>query len=98
MLGGGESILRVALHAEGKGFEALQEEERAEGRDCAAGVAKAFDARLEDEGDGAKGFDVGEAVVGGVGIDEGGEAAGGLPVELRSEERRVGKECRSRWS
>ena len=24
--------------------------------------------------------------------------AGGLPVAERSEERRVGKECRSRWS
>ena len=26
------------------------------------------------------------------------EASGSIPISMRSEERRVGKECRSRWS
>ena len=64
MLGDGEGVLRVALHAQVQGFDALQEQEGIEGRERGAGVAQALDAGLEDEGERAEGLGVGEAVVG----------------------------------
>ena len=82
MLGHGEGVLGVALHAQVQRLEALQKQEGVERREGGAGIAQALDAGLEDEGERAEGFGVGEAVVGGVGLDELGEAAGGLPVEL----------------
>jgi hypothetical protein len=82
MRGDGEGVLRVALHAQVEGFDSLQEQEGVEGREGRAGVAQALDAGFEDEGERAEGCRVGEAVVGGIGLGEVGEAAGGLPVEL----------------
>jgi hypothetical protein len=40
----------VALHAEVQGLEALQEQERVEGREAAADVAEDLQAHLQDEG------------------------------------------------
>ena len=82
MLGHGERVLRVALHAQVQGFDALQQQEGVERRERGAGVAQALHAGLEDEGQRPEGLGVGEAVVGGIGLGELLEAAGGGPVEL----------------
>ena len=60
----------------------MQQKEGVERRERGAGIAQPLHAGLEDEGERAEGFGVGEAVVGGIGLDEVLEAAGGLPVEL----------------
>src|SRR5580698_9661398 len=82
VMGDGEGVLRVALEAQVKGLNSLQQEKCVEGRERGAGVAQALDARFEDEGERTEGIDVGEAMVGGVGFGEVLEAARGCPVEL----------------
>src|SRR5260370_25601695 len=52
----------------------------------------------EAEVDGNRGHPVWRGQEGGIGRQFVRNAAGVLAVEARSEERRVGKECRSRWS
>ena len=78
----GQRVLRVPLHAQVKGLEALQKQKGIEGRHAAAHIAQALHPGFENEGQRAEGFHVRKAVVGRVGLDEVAEAAGGLPVEL----------------
>ena len=81
-LGHRQRVFRVPLHAQVQGLRALQQQEGVEGRQRGAGIAQALHARLDDEGQRPECLGVGDAVVGRIGIDEIGEAAGGFPVEL----------------
>src|ERR1041385_1785481 len=88
----------VVLAAEGRGFCAgvdIKEMQRTAGHDalvgansgCAAAFAAVYDCPVPVIA-AVHGFCLG----GGVGL------AGNADIVMRSEERRVGKECRSRWS
>ena len=66
----------MALHAQGQGLEALEQEERVERADGGAQVAEQLHPGLEDVGAGAEGGPVLEAVVARVGLGELGEALG----------------------
>ena len=82
MFGDCEGVGGVALHPEVEGFDALEEEEGVEGGHGATCVAETLDAGFQDEGEGAEGVGIGEAVIGGVSVGEVGEASGGFPVEV----------------
>ncbi|MNZ66269.1 hypothetical protein D3C78_844880 [compost metagenome] len=69
-----QRVLGVALHAQGQGFQALQDQEGVERRQRCACVAQRHHAAATDEGGGAEGFGVGDAVIGRVGGVEQGEA------------------------
>jgi len=71
----------VALHAQTEGLEALEEQERVEGRRRRTDVAEELHPRLEHVRAGAEGGPVGEAVVAGIGIGELGELVAGGEVE-----------------
>lgn len=49
----GQRVGADALHAQGQGFDALQDEKAVEGRDGRAGIAQRHDAGAADEGGGA---------------------------------------------
>jgi hypothetical protein len=59
-----QRVLADAVHAQGEGFDALQDQEGIEGRDRRAGVAQRHDAAAADVGRGAEGLGVHHAVVG----------------------------------
>jgi len=82
MFGHGQRIRGVALHAQVQRFDALEEQERIEGRKRRAGVTQSLHARLEDEGQRPEGLGVTQAVVGGIGLGKFLEAARCRPVEL----------------
>ena len=63
MLGDGERVLRVALHAQVQRLSSLQQQECIERRERRAGIAQALHARFEDEGERAEGLGVREAVI-----------------------------------
>ena len=70
MLCHGERVLGVALQAQMQCLDALQKQEGVEGRKRRAGITQSLHTRLEDEGQGAESLGIGEAVIGGVGLDE----------------------------
>jgi len=84
MLGDGEGVVAVAFHAEGKGFDSLQELPGVVRRDAGTEIAKRDGAHAEDVGEG--GEHVGEVVapaetvVGAIGLVKEGVFAAG-PVE-----------------
>src|SRR2546422_10868834 len=88
---GGGGVL-ACLHLAGAG-------ERAAGEGGGGGVRKEVDGAGGEGRGGDRVGDGGGAAGGGAGGEGGRVAAhGGDGRVLRSEERRVGKECRSRWS
>jgi hypothetical protein len=83
VLGDGDGVLAVAVHAHRQGLDALQDQEAVEGRDGAAHVAQRHDAGAADVGRGAQRLGVDHAVVGDVRLVEHREALGVLgPGEL----------------
>lgn len=83
VLGEGESVLGVALGAQGEGLDAEEQLLGGEGAEAGAEVAQDLDAGADDVGDGAEGVPELEAVVSVGGLVELGEAGGVLaPVEL----------------
>ncbi len=59
-----EGVVGVALHAQGQGFQALQQQEGVHRRQCCAGVAQRHGAGPGDKGGGAELLGVDHAVVG----------------------------------
>ena len=77
-----ERVLTVSLRAQRERLEALQEQERVEGRHAGAEVAEDLDTGFQNEREGPEGRGEGEAVVALGGLGEGREAGGVRPVEL----------------
>ncbi len=81
-LGDGERIFRVALHAQVKSFNSLQNEKRVERREAGTGVAQALYSGFQDKGEIRECSGIGEAVIGRIGLDKVAKAAGLGPVKF----------------
>ncbi len=78
-----EGVLHVALDAKRQGLQALEQQERVEGRQRRAQVAQQRGAGLGDVGGSPTHVGEHDAVVGGVGLGQAREAVGmGRPIEL----------------
>ena len=76
-----QGVRNVPLDAQGEGFQALQEDETADGRERGAGVAQQDGAGADDVGERAHGVGEDDPVVAVLGLRELREFARGLPVE-----------------
>ena len=75
VLGHGQRVLRVPLHAQVECLQPLQKQKCIEGRHAATGVAQTLHPGLENKGQGPERFHVGQAVVGRVRLDKVAEAS-----------------------
>ena len=77
-----QCVLHVALQAEGKCLQALQEQEGIKGRNGRALIPHQRGAELEDVGQVAAGLGENDTVIGGVGLGDAGELVVLSPVEF----------------
>ena len=82
VVGDFQGVFHMALDAQGKRLDALQEEEGIEGGDGRARVAQENRAQVDGEGGGADILGEGKPVVAGVRFYKPGEASRGRPVEF----------------
>src|SRR5215472_16093812 len=77
-----QRVLRMPLHSQVEGFDALQEQERVEWSQTPSGVTQPLDAGFDDEGQRPESGRIGNAVIRRVGLNEVLKSSRCSPIEL----------------